>query len=74
MTEQLKVRLIVHAASIFTKSPKVNGLEAGSALWSAKPSDWICSEKSISLWIKKAPLWSGQEKKRLFIMSSGDCP
>ena len=41
MAEQLKGCLIVHAASIFTKTLKVNGFGSGSALWIGKPADWI---------------------------------
>jgi len=60
MGEQLKGCLIVHAASIFTKALKVNGFGSGSALWIGKPADWIFDKNLISIWIKKAPLWSGQ--------------
>jgi len=70
MAEQLKGCLIVHAASIFTKTLKVNGFGNGSALWIGKPADWISGKKSISLWIKKAPLWSGQGKSIFYIMKN----
>ena len=53
MAERLKDCLIVHAASIFTKTLKVNGFGSGSALWIGKPADWISSKNLISLWIKK---------------------
>jgi len=68
MVEQLKDCLIVHAASIFTKTLKVNGFGSGSALWIGKPADWIFRKKSVSLWMKKAPLWSGLEQKLFCIM------
>lgn len=45
MAERLKDCLIVHAASIFTKTLKVNGFGSGSALWIGKPADWISSKK-----------------------------
>ncbi|MEQ2383256.1 hypothetical protein WMO21_13025 [Lachnospiraceae bacterium CLA-AA-H58] len=45
MAEQLKGCLIVHAASIFTKTLKVNGFGSGSALWIGKPADWIFDKK-----------------------------
>jgi hypothetical protein len=74
MAEQLKGCLIVHAASIFTKPLKVNGFGSGSALWIGKPADWIFDKKLISLWIKKAPLWSGQRRSRISIMKNGQRP
>ncbi|MFR4392647.1 MULTISPECIES: hypothetical protein [Clostridia] len=74
MDEQLKGCLIVHAASIFTKPLKVNGFGSDSALWIGKPADWISSKNLISLWIKKAPLWSGQRRSRISIMKNGQRP
>ena len=62
MAEQLKGCLIVHAASIFTKKPLVNGLGADIALWIGKPADWIFCKKirfsldeKRSIWMKKDP-------------------
>jgi hypothetical protein len=69
MAEQLKGCLIVHAASIFTKPLKVNGLGSDSALWIGKPADWIFDKNLISLWIKKAPPWSGQGKATFYIIN-----
>lgn len=62
MAEQLKGCLIVHAASIFTKKPLVNGLGADIALWIGKPADWIFTQK-ISCFLGKKNLLYGADTK-----------
>jgi hypothetical protein len=64
MAEQLKGCLIVHAASIFTKKPLVNGLILPFGLENLLIGFLL--KKSLAFWVKKSPLWSGH-KKRYFI-------
>ncbi|MFR6108865.1 hypothetical protein [Gemmiger formicilis] len=64
MAEQLKGCLIVHAASIFTKKPLVNGLGADIALWIGKPADWIFTQKISCFWVKN--LLYGADTKAIF--------
>jgi hypothetical protein len=64
MAEQLKDCLIVHAASIFTKTLKVNGFGSGSALWIGKSADLISSKKPhFSLDKKSSTLERTKEKQ-----------
>jgi hypothetical protein len=72
--ERLKDCLIVHAASIFTKTLKVNGFGSGSALWIGKSADLISSKKPHFSLDKKTPLWSGQRRSRISIMKNGQRP
>jgi hypothetical protein len=62
--ERLKDCLIVHAASIFTKTLKVNGFGSGSALWVGKSADLISSKKPhFSLDKKSSTLERTKEKQ-----------
>ena len=65
MAEQLKGCLIVHAASIFTKKPLVNGLGADIALWIGKPADWIFTQK-ISCFLGKKISFMERTQKAIF--------